>query len=136
MQSTALIMQIECSVVVVGIRIGDRPSDMWMLVCSDWCRLIHIQRVVIEQRNNARDLRNREDRQQGCSKALDGANEPHRVEPLPPLYRRGQRDGLRQTCHTAKVFQAHVRGYVRGPTDRLDRQFRLGWSDGRSQTAD
>ena len=73
-QGTALIMQIECAVVVVGIGIGSRRVEVRMLMCSDRGRLVHIQRMVIEQRDYARDLRNHEDCQQGCAKA---ANVPH-----------------------------------------------------------
>jgi hypothetical protein len=47
MESTALIVQIERAVMVVGVGARDSRSDMRVAVGGDWHRLIHIQRVVV-----------------------------------------------------------------------------------------
>ena len=52
MESTALILQIERAVMVVGVRVRDSRSDMRVAVGSDWRCLIHIQRVVVDQRDD------------------------------------------------------------------------------------
>jgi hypothetical protein len=77
MQSTALIMQTQRSVVVVGIRMGDRPTDVGVVVCRYGRRLIHIQRVIMEQWNDTHHLRDHEDRQQGCAKGSDCSHKGH-----------------------------------------------------------
>jgi hypothetical protein len=48
MESTALIVQIERAVMVVGVGARDSRSDMRVAVGGDWHRLIHIQRVVVD----------------------------------------------------------------------------------------
>ena len=50
-------MQIERAVVVVRVRIGESRLDMRMFVHADRRRLINVQGVVVEQRNDARHLR-------------------------------------------------------------------------------
>jgi hypothetical protein len=57
-QSAALIMQIEGTVMVVGVRIGDSGLHMRVFVHADRYRLVNVQGVVVEQRNDTRHLRN------------------------------------------------------------------------------
>jgi hypothetical protein len=47
-ESTALIVQIERAVMVVGVGARDSRSDTRVAVGGDWRRLIHIQRVVVD----------------------------------------------------------------------------------------
>ena len=77
-QRAALIMQIERAVMVVGVRICGSCLDMRVMVSNDRRRLIHIERVIVEQRSDAGDLRNHEDCQQECANALDVAKKSHR----------------------------------------------------------
>jgi hypothetical protein len=57
-QSAALVMQIERTVMVVCVRIGDSRLYKRVFVHADRCRLVNIQRVVVEQRDDPRYLRN------------------------------------------------------------------------------
>ena len=63
MEGAALIMQIKRAVMVVGIGIGQSWSYIRMSVARDRRGLIHIQRMVVDQRDHADDLRDHEDRQ-------------------------------------------------------------------------
>ena len=84
-QSAALIMQTYRAVMVVGVGMGERRMDVGVVVCRYWCRLIHIERVIMEERNDTHHLRDHEDRQQGCAKASDCSHERHglRMTPAP-----------------------------------------------------
>ena len=64
MESAALVMQIEHAVMVVGVRVYHSRFHMRVAVGSDWRRLIHIQRMVVDQRDNSNYLRDYEERQQ------------------------------------------------------------------------
>ena len=77
MQSTALIMQTQRSVMMVGIGMGERRMDVGVVVCRYGCRLIHIQRVIMQQWNDTHHLRNHEDRQQGCAKPPECSHKFH-----------------------------------------------------------
>jgi hypothetical protein len=79
MEGAALIVQIERAVMVVGIGTRDSRSDMRVAMSGDWHRLIHIQRVVVDQRDDPRNLRDHEERQQGCAEAADCSHERHRA---------------------------------------------------------
>ncbi len=78
MQGAALIVQIERAVMVVDIGIRNSRFDIRMPVGSDRHSLIHIQRVVVEQRDDARHLRDREERQQRCADAAYRSHERHK----------------------------------------------------------
>ena len=63
-------MQIERAVMVVGIGIRDSRFDMRVPVGSDGRRLIHIQSVVVDQRDDPRHLRDHEE----CQQAMRGGS--------------------------------------------------------------
>jgi hypothetical protein len=76
-QGTALVMQIERTVMVVCVRIGDSRLYMRVFVHADRCRPVNIQRVVVEQRDDPRYLRNYKECQQRCAKPADCSHERH-----------------------------------------------------------
>jgi hypothetical protein len=122
---------------VVGVRIGDSRLHVRVLVHAGRYRLVNIQRVVVEQRDDARYLRNYKECQQRCAKPADCSHERNGLAICSALIlKRDQRIRLRQICHTVKLFQLPIRPHVSVPTDRFDRQFRFGWSGGRSRTGD
>jgi hypothetical protein len=57
MQSTTLVVQIERAVMVIRVRVFNIRSDMGMAVGFDGNRLKHIQRMLVDQRDDPRDLR-------------------------------------------------------------------------------
>ena len=57
MESAALVVQIQRAVMVVGVRVCHGRFHMRVAVGSDWRRLIHIQRVFVDQRDDANHLR-------------------------------------------------------------------------------
>jgi len=63
MESAALVVQIERAVMVVGVRVSHSRFHKRVAVGSDRRRLIHIQRVVVDQRDDANHLRDYEERQ-------------------------------------------------------------------------
>ena len=77
MQRTALIVQIECAVMVIPVGVGGIRSDMRMAVGFNRHGLIHIQGVLVDQRDNTRHLRNHEHRQQGCVNPSDCSHKRH-----------------------------------------------------------
>lgn len=62
-ESAALVVHIERAVVVISIRVCHRRVHMRVAVGSDWRRLIHVQSMVVNQRDNANHLRDHEERQ-------------------------------------------------------------------------
>ena len=68
-------MQIEGTVMVVGVRIGDSRLHVRVFVHAGRYRLVNIQRVVVEQRDDARYLRNYKECQQRCAKPADCSHE-------------------------------------------------------------
>ena len=88
MEGAALIVQTEHAVMVVGIGIRDGRFGSRVPVGSDRRRFIHIQRVVADQRNNPRHLRNHEERHQAGAEAADGSYAGHGPELLPRHSRR------------------------------------------------
>jgi len=76
-QRAALIMQAECSMVVVGVGMGERGMDVRVVVCRHGRRLIYIQRVVVEQWNDTCHLRDHEDRQQERANPPDCSHKRH-----------------------------------------------------------
>jgi hypothetical protein len=98
--------------VVVGIGIGQGGVGVWMLVCSDWYRLIYIQGVLIEQRDDTRDLCNDEDRQQECAKPLACSHEHHGSTNIPrPIV--GEADTF------DRGIRATVRNYFSPASDHM-----------------
>jgi len=79
MQGAALIVQIECTVMVVGIRVRDGRLRMCMCMGCDRHGFIDIQRMIMEQRHHAGYLREREQRQQRCAKPTNCSHERHRI---------------------------------------------------------
>ena len=63
MEGTALIVEIERAVMVVSIRVRGSRFHMRVPVGSDWRRLIHVQGVLVDQRDDPRHLRDNEERQ-------------------------------------------------------------------------
>ena len=88
MEGAALIVQTEHAVMVVSIGIRDGRFGSRVPVGGDRRRFIHIQRVVADQRNDPRHLRNHEERHQAGAEAADGSYAGHGPELLPPHSRR------------------------------------------------
>ena len=63
MKGAALIVQIECAVMVVSIRKAHTGRQVSVKVRSDWGSLIDIQRVIMEQWEHAHDLRDDKEHQ-------------------------------------------------------------------------
>jgi hypothetical protein len=63
MEGAALIMQIKRDVMVVSIGVRQTWSYIRVSVARDGRGLIHIQRMVINQRDHAYHLRDHEERQ-------------------------------------------------------------------------
>ncbi len=79
MQGATLIVQVNHAVMVVGIGNSNSRFDVRMPVGSDGRGLIHIQSVVVDQRDDPRNLRDHEECQQGCAEAADCSHERHRA---------------------------------------------------------
>src|SRR5262249_44096142 len=77
MQCTALIMQVEGAVMVVGVRGDERTRHVNVSVPGNGATLEHIERVVVEQGNDACDLSDDEQRQQAGAKAMHRAKKRH-----------------------------------------------------------
>ena len=111
-------------------------TDMRMPVGSDGRGLNHIQRMVIDQRDDPYDLREHEKCQQGCADAEDCSQGRHSCEVLPPHSMERRCVRLRETCHSAKLFPGRVRRRAPVPTDSRGRPFRFGPSGARSRNVD
>ena len=88
MEGAALIVQTEHAVMVVSIGIREGRFGRGVPVGGDRRRFIHIQRVVADQRNDSRHLRNHEEYHQAGAEAADSSYAGHGPELLPPHSRR------------------------------------------------
>src|ERR1700730_18126464 len=77
MEGTALIVEIERTVMVVSIRVRVSRTHMRMPVGGDWRHLIHVQGALVDQRDDPRNLRDNEERQYRCAKATNRPQEDH-----------------------------------------------------------
>ncbi len=83
MEKAALIVQIESAVVMVSIRLRQRHGHMGMVVRGYRLGLIHVKRMVSEQRQERERLRSHEHRQQRRAKPPNASEEPHGLNALP-----------------------------------------------------
>jgi hypothetical protein len=71
MESTALIVQTEHAVMMVGIGVRDGRFDRKVPMGSDRRRFIHIERVVADQRDNPHHLCGHEECHQAGAETAD-----------------------------------------------------------------
>ena len=74
-QSTALIMQVEDAVMMIGI--GSRRGNVDMMMIGDRGRLVDVERMLIHQRRHASDLGKREQPDKSGSRPADRPRERH-----------------------------------------------------------
>jgi hypothetical protein len=77
MKRAALIVQADRAMMMVCVGICDTWSGKGMSVRSDRRRLIHVQRMLINQRDDPCHLRNHEECQEGGVEAADCSQEGH-----------------------------------------------------------
>ena len=70
-QRAALIVQVKRAVMVVGVGNYRSRPGMWVRVGGDRCCLKHIKRVVVDQWDDARHLRDHEQRKQRYPQPVD-----------------------------------------------------------------
>jgi hypothetical protein len=70
-QGAALIVQLKRAVMVVGVGIYGSRAGMRVRVGGDWCCLKHIERVVVDQWDDARHLRDHKQRKQHYPQPVD-----------------------------------------------------------------
>jgi hypothetical protein len=78
-QRTALIVQVQDAVVMIGVRRHRGDADM--VVAGGRRRLVDVERMLVHQRRHAGDLRKREQPEQNGSQPTDRSHERH--APLP-----------------------------------------------------
>ena len=62
---------------MIGVGICRRRLDVWVVVGADGCGLGDVERVIVDQRNDARDLRDHEQAEQAGTEAADRSNKWH-----------------------------------------------------------
>jgi hypothetical protein len=113
MQGTALIVQIEQAVMVVGVRICGSWFDLAVTVSGDRRSFIYIERMVVYQRDDARRLREHKEAQHAGAQPADRSHERHGIRIAPRrIVREPAAVRLRQTCHRAKLFQSGIRRHA------------------------
>jgi hypothetical protein len=77
MQGTTLIVQIEDAMMMVRVSSYNTASNASVRMAGNRGGFKHIQRVIVDQGNDARDLGDYEEGQQAGTKAADRSNARH-----------------------------------------------------------
>jgi hypothetical protein len=122
MEGAALIVQTEQAVMMVGIGTREGRIDRKVSVSSDRRRFVHIERVVADQRDNARYLGDHEECHQAGAQTADRSYEPHGLRCSARILGETGASGCgkRATVRNFSQVKDHTHRLRWGPTFNVD----------------